>query len=104
MKKTVTYRRAATTEVSISLERQKQALDKHLRSRSMKAEAEFFDMALSGMDADRPGLDALLLYCRHNPGTVVLVQAAERIARSPGAFAEINHRLASVQAQLKVVD
>lgn len=82
----VLYARVACSGGSDAIERQLTTLRKYAIDRNFYVAREFADDGVSGLSVPmlRPGIRALLAYCKHAPVRCVVVQDRSRLSRIRG--------------------
>ncbi|GEM_PF-1893113 len=100
MSKKAAYYRTARPESD--MDQQISSVRRNVRLTPGETLEEFMDNGVSGNTADRPGLAGLLAFCEKNPGMVVFVESADRLARSPTTYAVIEKLLRSAGAEVRV--
>ncbi len=80
----VVYTRVSTQRQvtdGVSLDQQLARCESHAAHQGLPIVARFTDEGLSGKDDERPGLKALLAYCKDHPDTIVIVYSISRLSR-----------------------
>jgi DNA invertase Pin-like site-specific DNA recombinase len=87
MKRVALYARVSTADQYV--ENQFLDLRKLAAQRGFEVVREYCDQGISGSNASRPGLDAMLADARRGEFSVLMVAAFDRVARSTKNFLEI---------------
>lgn len=85
------------------LQKQKELVREQARKRFGVEPVEFSDKLIRGMVVDLPGLRKLIEYCEANPGTIVLVEYADRLARTTSAGLDVMGRLREANAEVQSI-